>query len=447
MSNQNILEELFNQAQTGTDAGDNRYSQMGLKFNPFPRSGTTNINGSDIYNQRLFPANDEVKGQILDFISHALSDNHQYPSDKFISATITGNYGSGKTQLLMFVRYILGEVAVSRKGKSNPYVIYIDNPGVKLLEFIGSIISRIGEENLKKFLWKKIISSIDADTKLKSSLSKFTHKGAALFGEQNIDPYSSENSASYKIFLDAFLLSLPSQRQRREFEDTFKAAILQVLEIEVQSSLLAQYFYDLISEDFGVNKTWEALAAGNIKQLDRREAGIIKYIVRLIKEQGYTDFFILVDEFEDITEGRLTKVQVDNYVYNLRTLLDEHREWCLMFAMTGQALRKLRGVSPPLADRITNRLIILQDLNSSESLKIVSNYLSMAQEVPSGISPFDDSAVEELNRLVDGNARRLLKNCFFMVEKAREMNESHIDLAFIKKYFINEDISTPIVEQ
>lgn len=439
-----LLDQIFsNKTTLATAEGDKRYEKFGLKFNPFPRSGTTNINGSDLYNRKLIPVDDKVKDQIVDFIAHSLNDNHVNREDKFISATITGNYGSGKTQLLMFIKYILGEVSTEHKGQKNPYVIYIDNPGVKLLEFIGSIISKIGEENFRKFIWSKIINQIKNAKELRSQLSKFENKGSALFDNVNPDPYSDENTISYKKFLDAFVRYLNTSKQRKEFEEVFKSVLLKVLEVEIGDSLLAQYFFELISDDYGVNKTWEALSSGSIKQLDKKEADIIKYIVRLIKEQGFTDFFILVDEFEDITEGRLTKTQVDNYVYNLRTLLDEHREWCLLFAMTGQALKKLRSVSPPLADRITTRLINLQDLNKDQAKKTVLNYLSIAMESPpNDYSPFDESGIEKLNELVEGNARKFLKNCFFMVEKGLELldGSTKINSEFVSKNYSQEII-------
>jgi Cdc6-like AAA superfamily ATPase len=440
------LEQIFS-GQSG-DLGvakDGKYAALGLKFNPFPRSGTTNINGSDLYNQRLIPINESVKNKIIDFISHALNPNPVRPDDKFISATITGNYGSGKTQHLMFVRYLLGAISVEHKKQVNPYVIYIDNPGVKLLEFIGSIISKIGEDNFKKFIWDKIITRIKGSQDLKSRLERFQAVENQLFTNFNSDPYSAENTVSYKKFLDSFVRSLATAKKRKEFDDVFKDILLKILEKEAGNSVLAQYFYDLISEDFGVNKTWEALSTGNLRQLDRKESEIIKYVVRLIKEQGYTDFFILVDEFEDITEGRLSKSQVDNYVYNLRTLLDEHREWCLLFAMTGQALKKLRSVSPPLADRITTRLINLQDLDSDEACKIVSNYVALASEHDiddenSNTQPFEVSGIKKINELVEGNARKFLKNCYFMVEKAVEQQKSIIDDSFVNEHFADESI-------
>ncbi len=420
--NKKIIDEIFSkQAKTLNDQDDGSYKKLALKFNPFPRSGTTNINSSDLYNRQLIPVDQSVKDQVVDFISHALQENYIDPEDKFISATITGDYGSGKTQLLMFVKYLLGEVAAMHKGSKNPYVIYIDNPGVKLMELIGAIISKIGEENFKKFIWAKIIHVIKGEPDLKAQLSKFEHKGSSLFYDVNPDPYSDENTASYKKFLNSFVRYINTPKQRKEFEGSFKEVLLRVLEVEVGNTILADYFYQLIAEDYGVNKTWEALSSGSIKQLDHKEAEIIKYIVKLIKEQGYTDFFILVDEFEDITEGRLTKTQVDNYVYNLRTLLDEQRSWCLLFAMTGQALKKLRAVSPPLADRITSRLIVLQDLNTEQAKQIALNHLNIARdENLDDLSPFDDSGIEKLNEHVEGNVRKFLKNCYFLVEKASE---------------------------
>jgi hypothetical protein len=443
MTEDSDIIDIFLKPSQNFEAGqDEKYKALGLKFNPFPRSGTSNINGSDLYNQKLIPVDDKVKAQIIDFITHSLNDNVVNKNDKFISATITGNYGSGKTQLLMFIKYILGEVSLRHKGNKNPYIIYIDNPGLKLLEFIGSIISKIGEENFKKFLWSKIIVSIKQNNDFKQQLSKFQHRGQLLFDNVNPDPYSEENTVSYKRFIMAFTKYIANIKQRKDFDETLKSIIVNILEIEVKGSVLAQYFYELIAEDFGVNKTWEALAAGNIKQLDKKEAEIIRYIVQLIKQQGYTDFFILVDEFEDITEGRLTKAQVDNYVYNLRTLLDEHREWCLLFAMTGQALKKLRSVSPPLADRITARLINLQDLNNVQAKDIVANYLSFARILDTnGLGPFETSGIEKINQLIEGNARRFLKNCYFMVEKAADVGKNiSIDQEFVLQNFSTDSI-------
>jgi len=427
-----------------SEAPNKKYVKLGLLFNPFPRSGTANINAGDVYNEKLIPVDESVTNQIVDFIRDALVDNPLDHRDRFISATITGDYGSGKTQLLMFAKALLAEVATTpHKAHKNPYVIYVDSPGVKLLEFIGTIISKIGAEDFRKFLWAKIIGQIRTSKVDQESLKRFQGTGGVLFSDTNPNPYADENIVSYKQFLNSFTRYLSNTRSRREFDEKFKEIILRVLQQETKDSVLAQYFYELVSEDYGVNKMWEALSSGSIKQLDRKVVHIIRYIVQLIKEQGYTDFFILVDEFEDITKGRLSKAQVDNYVYNLRTLIDEHREWCLLFAMTGDALRKLRGVSPPLADRISSRLIILQDLNHEQAARIALNYLSIARESESNeLTPFDQSGIEKLNALVEGNARRFLRSCYFIVERAVVNLEKTkaIDGKFVAKHFSHDSV-------
>jgi Cdc6-like AAA superfamily ATPase len=420
---------------------EDKYKNLHLKFNPFPKSGTANILGSESFNQNLIPVDTNSLKTIVEFLQTAFNDNPLNADDKLAIATITGNYGSGKTQILLFVKSWLMTIADLQEHGKKPYCIYIDNPGAKLLEFIGSIIAKIGEEDFKKFIWEKIITNIKASENYKSRLKKFEYSGGLLFNQSNSDPYSEENSISYKTFLNSFVSYINAPQKRKDFDSTFKNILIEILEFDTGSSTLAQYFYEFISNDFGINKTWEALSSGSIKTLDKKEAEIVRYIVKLIKEQGYTDFFILVDEFEDLTEGRLTKTQIDNYIKNLRILLDEHRDWCLMFAMTGEALRKLRSISPPLADRITGRLINLQDLSDESAKQILLNYLNLArEEATEFINPFDDSGVKKLNELTTGNARKFLKNCYFLIEKATtnlSENES-INDNFVEENFLRD---------
>lgn len=434
-----ILDIIFASAAQPSE----RYKNLGLQFNPFPKSGTANINVSDLYNLKLLPAEEKVKNQILEFISHALNVNGIDTSDRFLSATITGDYGTGKTQLLMFVKSVLGDIATKHAGQKNPYVIYIDNPGVKLLEFIGSIISKVGEEDFKRFVWARIIDKIRQSQDYKKRLEPFQGTPGLVFQGVDSDPYSPSNTVSYKQFLNSFNSYITNTRDRKKFEETLRTILVTILgsKDEAGDPVLAEYFFELISDELNVNKTWEALSTGGIKQLDKKVVEIIKYIVRLIKDQGYTDVFILVDEFEDITRGRLSKQQVDNYVYNLRTLIDEHREWCLLFSMTGEALKRLRNVSPPLADRISNRIIRITKFKDSEAVTITVNYLNLARKKASqDPKPFDLEGIKKINELVDGNARRFLKTCYFMVERASSdlAKNKTMDSAFISEHFSRE---------
>lgn len=435
----NVLSQIF--SSDLHNHVENKYQKLGIRFNPFPRSGTSNINSGDSYNSFLVPIDKIAEDQLNEFIKHSLTTNELEPDDKFISATVVGDYGSGKTQFLMYARYLLNIIASSSEHPERPYVIYIDNPGLNLLEFIGSIISKIGEENLRKYLWDNIIHKININSDLKNRLMPYSNRSLMLFNNENTDPFADENTISYKKFLDTFITHITTTAQRKKFDTEFKNILTIILEAETRDTVVAYYFYEFISGDFGINKTWEAITSGSLKQLNGKEANIIKYVVKLIKKQGFSDFFILVDEFEDITEGRLTKTQIDNYVYNLRTLLDEQREWCLIFSMTPLALSKLKSVSPPLADRISSRLIHLQNLNKEQAIEIVKNYINMTG-LSDSILPFTEEGIEALKNKVEGNARRFLKIAFALIEKASinfTSTDDRINATFVEQNYISID--------
>lgn len=291
---------------------DTTYSSLGIEFNPFPRSGTSNINSSDDVNVKLFPTDDKITTELKQYIIASLSPNKLDESDKFLSATIVGDYGSGKTQLLLYVKSCLNQIS-SSLSSIRPYVIYVDNPGVSILEFIGSIISKISEETLRKYLWNKIIKAIKSDENLSNKLKDFIPTQGMLFNDgMSYDPFSDQNSSSYKKFIDTFIIQ-NHKTKKTDLNSTLKEIILGVLNTETCDTVVSYYFYDFISSDFGINKTWESITSGNLKQISGKEFAVIKYIIKLLKEEGFTDIFILVDEFEDITEGRLTKSQLDNF--------------------------------------------------------------------------------------------------------------------------------------
>lgn len=428
MNNNFNIDEILNIIPQG-----NRYSSWGIEFNPFPRSGTSNINSNDETNEKLVPVESEVYDELKRYILNALSPNELDREDRFISATIIGDYGSGKTQLLMYAKACLNKIASSH-SHIKPFTIYIDNPGGTILEFIGNIISKIGEENLRKYLWNKIIESIKSSDDRKQVLKPFAPAQGLQFQEHTdlYDPYSDANTTSYKKFLDSFIRQLPANKKRL-LDEALRNEIMNILYAETNDSVVSYYFYEFISSDFGINKTWEAITNGNLKQIAGKEFAVIKYIIHLLKQEGFTDVFILVDEFEDITEGRLNKSQLDNYIHNLRTLLDKQREWCLLFAMTPHALLKLKSISPPLADRISTRKLELQSLNTEEAKKVISNYLLLAGNAE--INPFDDSAIGYIKDKSEGNIRRFLKIAFALLEAASQSGILTIDETFARENF------------
>ena len=130
------------------------------------------------------------------------------------------------------------------------------------------------------------------------------------------------------------------------------------------------------------------LTTGNVKELDKREVNILKAIVKIVCEQlEYTDFIILIDEFEEITAERLKRTDIDNYLRNLRLLIDREKNWCSVFAMTSKALAMIEEYSAPLAGRIKGTIIDLKPLNS-DAIKTMIAIICPSPEIQKKTIPF-----------------------------------------------------------
>jgi hypothetical protein len=438
----NSLKNLLKSKGITANIND-RFKKFDISFNPFPRSGISDLNSSDFIIAKLEPIDPEVKSGINEFVIDSLFPNNPNSSDKYLSTVIRGEYGYGKTQTLLYAKYLLDSFKEEKEYHKNPYVVYIDTPGAKLTELIGSIISQIGDENFKRYLWNIVIDKIVRDENKKNQLLNFAPKGYSLFDNDDVDPFSPVNTVNYKNFLDGWIKYLnQNPKRKKEFQDLLKTHIVSVFSDEFENSTVSLYFYELLSENIGINKTWETLTSGNAKDLDKKEVYVIRAIGKLIKHQGFTDFYILVDEFEAVTAGRLTPTEIDRYVTNLRALIDKERNWCSLFAMTGFALARLKGVSPPLAERISGRIIDLKPLNLERAKMITSNYLNLARDEASlSIHPFSEDGIDTLRGLSNGILRVFLKSCFSLIQRAaEELNDNEtINSTFVSKHFKIEE--------
>lgn len=407
------FEDIINKKKE--ESQETRYKKFGLLTNPFPKSGTANINESINTTYYLPPIDDGVTDKVALYVADSLYSKDGTDDYKLIG-TITGDYGTGKTQLLLFAK------ALIQKQEKKAYVVYINNPGTKLSELIGAIIENIGQEQFKKYLWMQIIEEIKGNEEYKITLLEFLKGG--LYAYEN--PFSDENEANHKLFIDSFLKQI-SSKKIKEFNQTFKELIVKIIaDKNDQDDVIANYFYDLVSEDFGINKTWETLVSGTGLYLDKKVVKLLNAIISIVQEQGFARFYLLVDEFEDITSGRLTKKEVDNYTHNLRTLIDNERRWCLLIAMTSQALTDLKKVSPPLVDRLTDREIKVNRLTNIEAEKILKNYLNLAKENrDDNLTPFEKETINYLNNGAKGLPRLFLRRAYFLLERAVENLEGN----------------------
>ena len=421
-----------------------------LDFNPFPKSGIASINESESVIAKLMPVDSEITDRIVDYIQDVLfttlTKGKDSVVDKYLSLIVRGDYGSGKTQTLMFIRYLFQNI---KNQGVKPYVIYIDNPGQKLSELIGGVVSQIGVENFKKYLWGIFISYLDENPGIKAELlSRRTSNEPNIFDEKvNADLNLANSVQNYKDLIDALTVGL-NNTEKKALVQKLKDHIITSLTPETDSPIVASYFYDIVSDTIGISKSWDMLTTGNVKEIDKREFHILKAIVTIVcKQLGYTDFIILIDEFEEITAERLKKSDIDNYLRNLRLLIDREKNWCSVFAMTSKALTIIEQYSAPLAGRIKGAIIDLKPLNEEGVKNIISNYLSTArskeyQDVNNPIYPFDDSGIKqmlkvnEISSQLQGSPRFILKLCYLLLQRAcDELSEEQvIDSEFVKKY-------------
>ena len=145
--------------------------------------------------------------------------------------------------------------------------------------------------------------------------------------------------------------------------------------------------------------------------------------------------------FEEITTERLKPTDIDNYLRNLRSLIDREKNWCSVFAMTGLALENIRTYSPPLAARIDDRIVDLQRLDVESCTMLISNYLSIARDNQDhNISPFTIPAIETLLNTKDkqlaGSPRFVVKTCYMLLQRAAEELDpgAQIDEGFVRNH-------------
>lgn len=432
--------------------------KFGLNYNPFPRSGIAVIDDTDKALGKLVPLHKDVSRKIIDYITDVINPGSVKKNDgDYLSLIIRGDYGTGKTQTLMYIKYLLKSINIEG---IRPYVIYIDNPGQKLPELIGSIVEQIGVENFRRYLWNIFIKYLNGEGEVftekkpeevsnmvdsirEDITSVILPREQTLFEPQTlIDKNLFEKQyLNYKVLLNE-LLNISKSSQKKEIVKKLKEHMIKCYTGFFKSSVVADYFYDIVSDNLGINKSWDIITSGSSAELNKREVYILKAIVNIVKsEMDYNSFIILVDEFEEITTERLKPTDIDNYLRNLRSLIDREKNWCSVFAMTGLALENIRTYSPPLAARIDDRIVDLQRLDKESCTTLISNYLSIAREDQDcNISPFTISAIETLLNTKDkqlaGSPRFVVKTCYMLLQRAAEELDAgaQIDEEFVRNH-------------
>lgn len=451
--------DILSQIKSAEDLKTNLADKFKLKYNPFPRAGIANLNDTDSTTLALQPALTSTAVEIVNYMKDALSHAGLNNEDKYLSLVITGEYGSGKTQTLMFIKALFDSLKTT---KFKPYVVYIDNPGTKLSELIGNVVAQVGIENFRRYLWLIFLDYLDQKDEedgdgrsrkdvLMKELKSLKDNAPDLFNQKindnNVEFSWGQLTTSYKYLIDKISYSARIS-ERKQIEVLFKKYLTGCYASKFKISSVAEYFYDIVTDNINVTKSWDSVITGNIKNLDKREVYLLKAVVAITKKfLDATDFIILVDEFEDLAGGRIKDADVDSYLRNLRSLIDREKNWCSVFAMNTAAYGKIQKMSAPLASRIGERSITLKPLDFSSAKMMIMNYLSLArvkneeENQKKSIEPFTDEVINLLLSVKEptkqGSPRFLVQSCYTILQRASEelaVGDS-ITADFVKKVF------------
>lgn len=448
--------DILSQIKSAENLKSNLVDKFGLKYNPFPRAGIANLNDTDETTLALQPALASTAKEIVDYMKDALSHAGLNEGDKYLSLVIQGEYGSGKTQTLMFIKALFDSLKTT---SFKPYVVYIDNPGTKLSELIGDVISQIGIENFRRYLWSIFLDYMDGideeDAEKRSrkevlmrELESLKVKAPDLFKQminnEEVEFSWKQLTISYKYLVDKISYSMRTT-ERKQIDALFKKYLTDCYVAKFKISSVAEYFYDIVTDNMNVTKSWDSIITGNVKNLEKREVYLLKAVVAITKKfLSATDFIILVDEFEDLAGGRIKDADVDSYLRNLRSLIDREKNWCSVFAMNTAAYGRIQKLSAPLASRIGDRKITLKPLNFESCKMMISNYLSLARvdtDKNNSILPFTDEVINLLlavkETTLQGSPRFVVQSCYTLLQRASEELEkgSTITDEFAKNVF------------
>lgn len=450
MESTNLISEIKKVSNIGSDLKD----KFGLEYNPFPKSGIAYIGESEEITSKLSPAYKKTAQEIVTYMQDALEKAGDKKAPDYLSLIVRGEFGTGKTQTLMYIKYLFSAI---KTDNFSPYVVYIDNPGGTLSELIGAVMSQIGIENFRRYLWDNFIKYLSKPesstgktrketllteiTKLKTdtNIDLFVSAGISVDSTLNFNWDSTE--ISYKYLLEKMLTGAKSTQQKA-VNQLFKSYLVNCFMEEFKTAAVAEYFYEVVTDSLNVSQAWDHMVTGDVKNLSKREFYILHAIVQIAKEYlGATDFIILVDEFEELASGRISDKDIDNYLRNLRSLIDNEKNWCSVFAMNSMALTKIKKLVPPLADRIGDRIIDLIPYDLEASKSVISNYLSMARNEEfdkNELYPFTDDAIKAIlntrDTTLQGSPRFIMKSCYRLLQSAaKELNAGEvIDVKFVK---------------
>lgn len=398
------------------------YSLWGLKFNPFPSAGLPRFSS-------LSPLDADVKDKIKHFIRSTYAATKE---EEYAGLTIIGDFGMGKTHIMKYLIEqinLLNEASLKNHNVNfSAITCFIDKPEDTPQSVVHKIVEQIGVDNVRKYIGRIFLDRFKK--KPDSFYERFRSKKPTLFLKSKPDwmkLFDEPAASNYLEFLTLFnMLGGDLQLLQEETRNIIK-------EVVVQDSTLADRYLDLIFEEKKANSSWDILAGYvSNRNIQHKEVMFLNSVVKILRQVGFKQLYVFVDEFEDVSKLKGTKLS--NYLITLNTLINQEKRWALVVSLTPEALRKIKEESAPLYDRLTSYKINLNQLNTNKANTLLSNYLNLARDKESpDISPFAEKGIKEILKTSKGNYRSFILLAHKSIEVALASNKKTIDEKIVEK--------------
>jgi hypothetical protein len=386
----------------------NPYQRFSLTGNPFPKSAIADLTSESFFSGCRKSALAKMK----EFLVYA------YKSQRWAGLIVRGEYGSGKSHILF---YVTNEVnrQLGTLSKDRALAIYIESPKDSINDLHEDFMEKLGRANFESQVAMVIEKS--AEEVLKS-----------LPRQQLIMSAEEEASKDPLFRLRRIGKGLTPSRKNEGYDNLTKKLLSMDF---VQQSDFARCLGILICDDdqeirdaawkFCIGKALSKNEAKKLGLVSERLSGdeIIRYafpsVIKILRKNGIAIIIMLIDELEKIASR--PRGSAFAFLENLRSLVDNNLDhFAMIFACVTEAWDVLSSISPGLSERM-GEMVDLDPLDDSSAAVLIEDYLKHAKSQSykgSGLLPFDDDAVKEINRFSKGSIRYILQNCYIILERA-----------------------------
>jgi GTPase SAR1 family protein len=392
-------------------------SELCLKENPFPQSGT----GLTLKTNEKGYFSEKLEEKLDDDIRKLMTSEGR---EKILP--VIGEYGTGKTS---FITNLVKEKFIDRDYK----VFYFQNPGVQLYDLANSLLREVGRVEFAKSLFELVSVGM-----LKDTIFQFVQD-------------FSEDDQKATLNFSSWIESANTKEKRRDkikrLQDGILKSDLKITQDEEIAYKLATMILDTRDRAYFDYRDFVTTGKGSYVA-EREEPKYFTALIKILKEiYNVRGIVFIIDEFEDVVaQSRMPLFKQTYYLQTLKHLYDlsKSEDFVLVLAMTPQSLEPLKQNDEALYQRLSPDspyAIKLEEINSDEINKTIEFYVNERGrsddcKSKSKLFPFPENIGEIiLNERSGVTLRQIIKLSHFLV--ARAATEENVTLPFEEPFILD----------